>query len=181
MRLPTLLLAVCWAALALAAPIRLTTRAADRLCQQLEVDGRRLDDLAQEICDTLTQPNSTYNILSSNEIVGVEYEGAGLLDGLDLDIEPSILSGIFQTATPTPTTVTLTMSATATAPHRSTFPERKSALSASASSASAAAASAANKPLIDVVVEGQGLLDGIDITIAPSFLNSLLRPKPTAQ
>ncbi|GAA5853083.1 hypothetical protein JCM8547_000194 [Rhodosporidiobolus lusitaniae] len=139
---------------------------------------RRKRDLASEVCDTLVNTNTTTNVLSSNEIAGIAVEGDGLLDGLHLFINPSIQSGLFQTATPT--TVTLTVSATPTASRRLTFDERKSLLSASASSASAAAASAANKPLIDIEIEGQGVLDGIDVTIAPSLLNSLLRLKPTA-
>ncbi|GAA5913048.1 hypothetical protein JCM6882_005547 [Rhodosporidiobolus microsporus] len=145
---------------------------------------RRKRDLLDEVCDTLVDSDSTTNVLSNNEIAGVEYSGAGLLEGLDINLNPSILSGIFQTATASPTaatTVTLTMSASATAtPHRSSFRDRKSALSASASSAAAAEARAVNKPLISIAIEGQGLLDGVDLTVAPALLNSLLQPRTVA-
>ncbi|GAA6009596.1 hypothetical protein JCM10207_004118 [Rhodosporidiobolus poonsookiae] len=161
-------------------PIAAARDVRDQLSDKLRMErrSRRKRDLAQEVCDTLTQYNSTVNVLSDNEVAGVDYEGAGLLEGIDLGVNPSILSGIFQTATASPsvaTTATLTISATA--PHRTTFQDRKSAFSASLASASAAAASAANKPLIDIAIEGQGLLDGIDVTVAPDLLNSLLRPK----
>ncbi|KPV72667.1 uncharacterized protein RHOBADRAFT_46711 [Rhodotorula graminis WP1] len=84
--------------------------AADDLHGVLVQELRRRN-LVDEVCETLTDANSTLNIVSENEPVGVDYKGNGLLDGIALSINPSILSGIFQTttrtrasATPAPTT-----------------------------------------------------------------------------
>jgi hypothetical protein len=126
--------------------------------------------LLDTVCETLTNTNTTTNVLSSNEIAGVEVDGAGILEGIDVYVEPSILSGLFQTATPTvASTATITISASA--PTRSTFRERQSALSASISAASVASV---NQPLL--VVEGVGALDGIDVTLAATALKTILKP-----
>ncbi|GAA5826651.1 hypothetical protein JCM11251_002836 [Rhodosporidiobolus azoricus] len=164
--------------------LRATEDILEQLKEKLRFE-RKKRDLLDEICDTLVESDGYYNVLSENEIAGVKYSGAGLLDGIDINVNPSILSGIFQTAPALPTastTITLTMSASpAAAPHRSTFPERKAALSASLASAAAAAAaaepSAKDEPSLRVAIEGKGRLDGVDLTIAPALLNSLLHPR----
>ncbi|GAA5848954.1 hypothetical protein JCM9279_004675 [Rhodotorula babjevae] len=85
------------------------------LVQRLErVRGeRRRRNLVDEVCETLTDANSTLNIASENEPVGIAYEGDGLLDGIALSINPSILSGIFQTTTRTHKGAKATPTATA--------------------------------------------------------------------
>ena len=74
-----------------------------------------MTQLIDEVCETLTDANLTLNIVSENEPVGVAYEGDGLLDGIALSINPSILSGIFQTTTRTHKSATPTPTATARA------------------------------------------------------------------
>ncbi|GAA5900319.1 hypothetical protein JCM8208_005324 [Rhodotorula glutinis] len=83
-----------------AAPLP-TTSSISRVCSLVRLDGHVLDELVDEVCETLTDADSTLNIVSENEPVGVDYEGDGLLDGVALSINPSILSGIFQTTTRT--------------------------------------------------------------------------------
>ncbi|BGP51218.1 hypothetical protein JCM10450v2_007147 [Rhodotorula kratochvilovae] len=148
---------------------------------------RRKRDLLEEVCETLTGANSTTNILSDNEVAGIAYEGDGLLDGIALSTNPSILSGIFQTATSTQGAVlkasaTVTGStaraATPSSVHRVPYASLVSSLSAAslASARSAAAAEAATPttaPLLGVAIQGQGLLDGVDLTLEPALLGGV--------
>lgn len=110
-----------------------------------------------------------------------------MLDGIALSINPSILSGIFQTATPTrgaaltvsETTAGSTVyEATPSSVHRVPYASLVSSLSAASlasarSAAAAAAATPTTAPVLGVAIQGQGLLDGFDLALEPALLGGV--------